>query len=154
MYQAFLPPLLKRLGTRLARWLHGPAHPDNVMLWAAAYAGFFGFLWAGEFIVPSIQGYDPEVHLNFSDLALDSHTALSLFHIRINSPKQTRSDRGWTYFWGQYEHMSSSGMCKVPGIAGHSAGPPLRFPVGSPSNPNCPGNPSPSGTPASGILSS
>jgi hypothetical protein len=55
-------------------WLAPPVQPDTLMLWVAACVGFFGFLRAGEFTVPSPETYDPEVHLNLADLALDSHT--------------------------------------------------------------------------------
>ena len=57
------------------------------MLWAAACVGFFGFLHAGEFTAPSIEGFDPEVHLNLSDLALDSHSDPTMARIRIEQSK-------------------------------------------------------------------
>ena len=55
-------------------WVGEEPHADGTMLWAAACTGFFGFLRAGEFTVPSPATYDPEVHLNLADLALDSHS--------------------------------------------------------------------------------
>ena len=62
---------------------------DGAMLWASACIGFFGFLRAGEFTVPSPSTYDPEVHLNLADIAIDSHTAPSLVCLRI---KQSKTD--------------------------------------------------------------
>lgn len=56
-------------------WLAPPVQHDSIMLWAAACTGFFGFLRAGEFSAPSTEAYDPEVHLNLSDLAIDKHAA-------------------------------------------------------------------------------
>ena len=50
---------------------------------------FFGFLRAGEFTVPSLTAYDPKVHLNLADLALDSHTSPSLIRLTI---KQSKTD--------------------------------------------------------------
>ena len=61
-----------------AVWISEHPDPDNVMLWAAACVGFFGFLRAGEFTSPSANAFDPEVHLGLSDIALDSHTSQSL----------------------------------------------------------------------------
>ena len=61
-------------------WLSAPENADKVMLWAAACTGFFGFLRAGEFTVPSKQAYEPEVHLNLADLAIDSHDPNPLNH--------------------------------------------------------------------------
>ena len=59
------------------------------MLWAAACTGFFCFLRAGEFTVPSAGAYDREVHLSLNDLATDCHSNPSLFRVRI---KQSKTD--------------------------------------------------------------
>ena len=61
----------------------------HIMLWAAACVGFFRFLRAGEFTVPTPHAYDPEVHHNMSDLALDNHTAPSMACLCI---KQSKTD--------------------------------------------------------------
>ena len=70
-------------------WLAPPVTFDDKMLWAAACTGFFGFIRAGEFTVPSSQAYDPDVHLSLGDLAIDSHNAPSLIHLAI---KQSKTD--------------------------------------------------------------
>ena len=80
------PDILQRLGSV---WLRQSANPDHIMLWAAACTDFFGFLRAGEFTVPTAQGYDPDVHLNLQDLAVDDPSGPTLFCIRI---KQSKTD--------------------------------------------------------------
>ena len=70
-------------------WLSPPVCPDNIMLWAAACTGFFGFLRAGEFTVPSLTSYDPAVHLSLADVAIDSHDSPKLVRLRI---KQSKTD--------------------------------------------------------------
>ena len=64
-------------------WVGDNPHEEGTMLWAAACTGFFGFLRAGEFTVPSPATYDPEVHLNLGDLELDSHSNPSVVRITI-----------------------------------------------------------------------
>ena len=70
-------------------WISECPDPDNVMLWAAACVGFFGFLREGEFTSPSANAFDPEVHLCLSDIALDSHTSPTMVRLRI---KQSKTD--------------------------------------------------------------
>ena len=91
---------LEIMGHLKTRWLHGWHTPDNIMLWAAACTGFSGFLQAGEFTVLSVQSYDPEVHLSFSDLAMECHTAPSLFHIRREPFKTDPFRQGADIFVG------------------------------------------------------
>ena len=84
-----LPITLDIMHRLRGAWLSSPGLPDKIMLWAAACAGFFGFLRAGEFTVPSMQVYDPEVHLSLSDLSVDSHSSPSMACLRI---KQSKTD--------------------------------------------------------------
>ena len=48
--------------------LQHPKDPENVMMWAACCTTFFGFLRCGEFTIPSLATYDPEVHLSLAML--------------------------------------------------------------------------------------
>ena len=62
-----------------------PKNFDNIMLWAACCACYFGFLRSGEVTVPSKAAYDSNVHLNISDVAVDSTEAPSVSLIRRSS---------------------------------------------------------------------
>ena len=65
-----------------------------------AQASLAGFLQAGEFTVLSVQSYDLEVHFSFSDLAMDSHAAPSLLHIRREPFKTDPFRQGADIFVG------------------------------------------------------
>ena len=89
-----------------------PLNPDNVMLWAVACAGFFGFLWAGEFSVPSAEAYDPEAHLNLSDLALDNHNDPTVARLQIKQSKTDPFRQGVEVFLGK----TDSAICPIQAI--------------------------------------
>ena len=93
-------------------WVGGVSHEDGTMLWAAACSGFFGFLRAGEFTVPSPATYDPEVHLNLADLALDSHSNPTVVCVKI---KQSNTD---PFRQGVNIYLGSTGniICPVTAI--------------------------------------
>ena len=82
------------------------------MLWAAACIGFFGFLRAGEFTVPSAEAYDPDTHLNLSDIALDSHTSPSVVRVSIKQSKTDPFRQGVDIFIGR----SGSTVCPVQAL--------------------------------------
>ena len=109
------PELLEHLR---AEWLRPPLQPDLIMLWAAACVGFFGFLRAGEFTVPTVQSYDPEVHLSLQDLALDSHTSPSVARIRIKQSKRDPLRQGVDIFLG----TTNTSICPVQALIQYIAG--------------------------------
>ena len=114
-------------------WLSS-THPDSIMLWAAACTGFFGFLRAGEFTVPSSSAYDPEVNLNLSDIAVDNHESPSMICILIKQSKTDPFRQGVEMFLG----TTGSVVCPVQAILQYLAvrsaqqGPLFIFRDGSP----------------------
>ena len=138
-----LPPASSRLpitpdllACLQSSWLrrHLPPDHDSIMLWAAACTGFFGFLRAGEFTVPSAKEYDPAVHLNLADVAIDSHTAPSVIRLRIKQSKTDPFRQGVDVFLG----ASNSPICPVQAMIQFIAvrdaapGPLFKFEGGSP----------------------
>ena len=45
------------------------------MFWAACSLGYFGFLRASEFTVPTLASFSPSFHLGVDDIAVDSSSA-------------------------------------------------------------------------------
>ena len=82
------------------------------MLWAAACVGFFGFLWAGEFTVPTPQAYDPEVHINLTDLASDSHSVPTMARLCIKQSMTDPFRQGVAMFLGK----TDSAICPIQAI--------------------------------------
>ena len=123
--------LLQRLK---AVWLPSQAHPDGIMLWAAACTGFLGFLRAGEFTVQSPQAYDPEANLSIGDLTLDSHQYPSLIRLHI---KQSKTD---PFRQGVHIYLGATGadVCPVQALIQYIAvrnpepGPLFQFSSGRP----------------------
>ena len=94
-----------------------PRSPDSVMIWAACCIGFFGFLRSGEFTVPSLEEYDPSVHLSLSDIALDSHTHPSILRIRLKQSKMDPFRLGVDIYMGKIRHplsLSSGRLNPLP----------------------------------------
>ena len=61
--------------------------PDHLMFWAACSLGYFGFLRASEFTVPSLASFSPSYHLGVQDIAVDSLPAPSCMRLRIEGSK-------------------------------------------------------------------
>ena len=81
-------------------WQSRAGDPDVVMLWASLCLGFFGFLRAGEFTVPSDKDFDPQVHLSVGDIAIDSHTAPTIMRVSLKASKTDPFRRGVHIFIG------------------------------------------------------
>ena len=63
---------------------------DTKMIWAACCLGFFAFLRASEFTVPSDSEYDAEVHLGRGDLAMEDPGSPSFVRVCIKQSKTAR----------------------------------------------------------------
>ena len=108
------PQLLKRMKICLMK---EPQNNDNIMVWAACCVCFFGFLRAGEIVVPSLSAYDPSVHLSFGDVTLDSREALTLAQVTIKASKTDPFRKGVAIYLGR----TSNELCPVTAVATHLA---------------------------------
>ena len=107
-----LPITIDIMGKFRDMWLTSPPHPDCIMLWAAACVGFFSFLQAGEFTVPSAEAYDPDAHLNLNDLTLESHSDPSMARLHIKQSKTDPFQQGVEIFLGK----TGTSICPVQAI--------------------------------------
>ena len=86
---------------------------NQVMLWAACYLGFFGFLRAGEFTVNS--PFDPKFHLIPQDLQVDSLVDPKSIKVFVKCSKTDPFQQGCFMYIGK----NSSSMCPVKDIVGY-----------------------------------
>jgi len=81
-----------------------------IKLWGASCLCCFGFLRAGEITFPTEAVYDPGVHLNFSDVAVDSKSNPSLLRgIHIKPSKTDPFRKGIHIFMGS----TGNDLCPV-----------------------------------------
>ena len=92
------PFILEKIHTVIS---HDAKNPTNVMMWAACCLGYFAFLRAGEFTVPSLSQFNPEVHLSPTDISVDSHTAPSLMCIHLKYSKTDQQRQGVNLYVGR-----------------------------------------------------
>ena len=78
--------LMHKIRTAL---LQEPHTYGNVLLWAACWIAFFGFLRCSKFTVPSVHDYDPSAHLSYEDMYIDSRDSPSVIQLHI---KQLKTD--------------------------------------------------------------
>lgn len=102
-----------------------PEKYNNILMWAACCAAFFGFLRCGEFTVPSQTGYDSTVHLSLADVSVDSIASTSLIYITIKQSKTDPFRRGATVCLAKTEKAICPVMAMLPYLAlrGGKAGP-------------------------------
>ena len=81
-------------------WLPRSADPDIKMLWAAMTICFFGFFRSGEITVPSINSFNPSVHLAWGDVSLDNAMAPTMLRIHLKNPRRTSYKRELIYSLG------------------------------------------------------
>ena len=81
-------------------------------MWAACCTAFFGFLRCLEFTVPSLQEFDPEVHLTIKDIAIDKIVEPSVVRVTIKQSKTDPFRQGINLFLGATEHT----VCPIKAI--------------------------------------
>lgn len=107
---------------------------DVVMLWAAMTLCFYGFLRAGEVVVPSDTGFDPAQHLTYDDIAVDSKQQPSFITVNIKQSKTDPFRKGVTIVVGR----AVGPLCPLVAVLTYMAirrpgqGPLFRFSDGRP----------------------
>ena len=61
--------------------------PDRCMFWAACTLGYFGFLCAAEFTVPTLASFSSSIHLTVQDIAVDGVPSSSSMRFTIKASK-------------------------------------------------------------------
>jgi len=105
-------------------WQTLPNRHDALMLWAAACMCFFGFLRAGEVVIPSASGYDSSVHLSQGDVRVDNTARPQYLEVRIKASKTDPFRKGVSVYLGK----GCEDLCPVMAILimvqrGSAAGP-------------------------------
>ena len=91
--------------------------------------GFFGFLRAGEFTIPSNSSFDLEQHLTPQDIAVDCHMHTTMLRVRLKQSKTNPFCHGIHTFLGH----SGTDLCWLSSIfaycaiRGNDPGPLFRF---------------------------
>lgn len=76
--------------------------------------GFFGFLRSGEMTVPSQSGYDPDCHLSYGDIAVDSPRNPQGIRVAIKQSKTDPFRKGIDLYIGK----TSTDVCPVKALHG------------------------------------
>ena len=81
-------------------------------MWAACCLAFFGFLRCSEFTVPSQVGYNPAIHLSFSDIAVDDYNNPSTVVVSIKQSKTDPLGKGTTITLGATQNT----LCPIKAL--------------------------------------
>ncbi len=95
-------------------WSVTPGGTDAKMLWAAATLAFFGFMRSGELTVPSTRSFNPEVHLTWQDVAVDSMTNPTVIKVQLKASKTDQLRQGCTLVVGR----TGDKLCPVAAVIG------------------------------------
>ena len=85
---------------------------DNLMMWAAYCIAFFGFLNCIEFTTFGQQEYDPQVHLQYEDVAVDCRNNPRMLMVPIKQSKTDLFKQEVTLWLGK----TDCAVCPVTGI--------------------------------------
>ena len=106
-------PITIEIMYRLKQLLQeNPQDYHYLMMWAACCIAFFGFLRCSEFTTPSQQEYDPQVHLQYEDVAVDCRNNPRMLMVRIKQSKTDPFRQGVTLWLGK----TDCAVCPITGI--------------------------------------
>lgn len=100
-----------------SQWASHASDPNYVMLWAACCVGFFGFLRAGEFTVPSSQDFNPSSSLTVEDVSVDQHANPTLIRIHLKQSKTDPFRHGVDIYLGR----TNVDLCPVAALLAYIA---------------------------------
>ena len=81
-------------------WQRAPIGHHEKLMWAAACLCFFGFLRSGEVVMLSEREYDPDVHLCYQDIKVDSHQSPTYLQVTLKASKTDPFRQGVTVYVG------------------------------------------------------
>ena len=93
------PTILRCLKEVWEKESHSRRH-DVSMLWAACCLGFFAFMRAGEFTVPSDHEYNASIHLSYSDVTVDKRSDPQMICVRIKHSITDQFNEGVSIYLG------------------------------------------------------
>ena len=111
----FVFPLLQKLCNKFTQSY--PGHLVSIGVPCCGQPTFFGFLRVGEMTVPSLDAYDPSVHLSLGDVALDSRTAPTIVWLTIKQSKTDPFRKGAKLCLGRTE----SAVCPIKALLSYLA---------------------------------
>ena len=92
-------------------WLEQPTF-NSIMLWAACTTTFFGFCRSEEVTVECESKFDPQIHLSFSDLAVDNALAPQVISINLKRSKSDQFMKGVKLVLGR----TNDNLCPVTAL--------------------------------------
>ena len=108
------PPILRQIR---ALWSGSADNFDTIMLWAASTLCFFGFFRVGKITAPSDRGFNPQIHLSFGDVAVDSPSAPSILKVHLKQSKMDQFRKGMDVYVG----MTGDDLCPVSAMLAYLA---------------------------------
>ena len=94
-----------------------PTEFDHIMIWAASLVCFFGFLRSGEITISSLSAYDPFVHLNRADIAVNDPNNPTIIQLTIKKSKTDPFRQGVNIFLG----ATGNTLCPVTALLNYLA---------------------------------
>ena len=91
-------PILISIGQSLVK---NACEYDQLLIWAACYLSFFGFMRSGELTVPEGTIFDPARHLTPKDIMVDDRVNPTMLKIRLKTSKTDQTREGINLFVGR-----------------------------------------------------